>query len=93
VTEALKRVEDIGFKEIIYTDIKRDGMLKGPNIDSIREVLRQTKMAVFASGGVTSLGDLQALRGLEKDGLKGIIVGKALYDRRFTLSEALSGQL
>jgi phosphoribosylformimino-5-aminoimidazole carboxamide ribotide isomerase len=90
VAEALKRVEDIGFTEIIYTDIKRDGALKGPNIDAIREVLRLTKMSVFASGGVTNLTDIVALRGLEKEGLKGIIVGKALYDRRFTLSEALT---
>ena len=90
--EALKRIEDLGFKEIIYTDIKRDGMLEGPNVEGLRDVLRQTKMSVYASGGISDISDIKALRQLEREGLKGAIVGKALYDRRFTLSEALESQ-
>jgi phosphoribosylformimino-5-aminoimidazole carboxamide ribotide isomerase len=89
VAEALKRIEDLGLKEIIYTDIKRDGMLEGPNVDGLRQVLKLTKMSVYASGGISSLLDIKALRELEKEGLKGAVVGKALYDRRFSLSEAL----
>ena len=72
-----------------FTDIKRDGMLEGPNIDGLRKVIASTKMGVYASGGISSLVDIQALRKLESEGIKGCIVGKALYDRRFTLSEAL----
>lgn len=87
--EALKRIEDLGFQEIIYTDIRRDGMLEGPNILGLKEVLGMTKMSVYASGGISTLADIQALRKLEKDGLKGAVVGKALYDRKFSLSEAL----
>lgn len=92
ISEALKRVEDMGFKEIIYTDIKRDGMLEGPNVDGLRQVLKMTRMSVYASGGISNLNDIQNLRGLEKDGLKGAVVGKALYDRKFSLSEALESQ-
>jgi phosphoribosylformimino-5-aminoimidazole carboxamide ribotide isomerase len=90
VEDVLKMVEELGVREVIYTDIKRDGMLEGPNVDGLRRVLRATKMGVYASGGISSLTDIQALRKLESEGIKGCIVGKALYDRRFTLSEALS---
>lgn len=89
IEDFVRRIEDLGFKELIYTDIKRDGMMEGPNIPGIRHMMGLTKMSVFASGGVSTLADLQALRELGKDGLKGVIVGKALYDRKFTLSEAL----
>jgi phosphoribosylformimino-5-aminoimidazole carboxamide ribotide isomerase len=92
VEDVLKSIEEVGIQEIIYTDIKRDGMLEGPNVDGLRKVIRATKMAVYASGGISSLNDIKTLRGLEKDGLKGCIVGKALYDRRFTLSEALDAE-
>lgn len=92
IPEALKRIEDIGFKEIIYTDIRRDGMLEGPNVEGLRGVLKLTKMSVYASGGISHLNDIQNLRALEKDGLKGAVVGKALYDRKFSLSEALESQ-
>jgi phosphoribosylformimino-5-aminoimidazole carboxamide ribotide isomerase len=91
--EALKRIEDLGFREIIYTDIRRDGMLEGPNVEGLKEVLGMTKMSVYASGGISTLTDIQALRKLEKDGLKGAVVGKALYDRKFSLSEALDTDL
>jgi phosphoribosylformimino-5-aminoimidazole carboxamide ribotide isomerase len=89
IPDALKRIEDIGFKEIIFTDIRRDGMLEGPNVDALRQVLNLTKMSVYASGGISTLQDVQSLRALEKDGLKGAVVGKALYDRKFSLTDAL----
>jgi phosphoribosylformimino-5-aminoimidazole carboxamide ribotide isomerase len=86
--DVLTMVADLGVKEIIYTDIKRDGMLEGPNVEGLRKVVSATKMGVYASGGISSLTDIQALR--KTPGIKGCIVGKALYDRRFTLSEALT---
>jgi phosphoribosylformimino-5-aminoimidazole carboxamide ribotide isomerase len=88
--DVVRRVESWGFKEVIYTDIKRDGMLSGPNIDGLKALMGMTKMGVYASGGVSALADFQSLRMLEPLGLKGAIVGKALYDRKFTLAEALA---
>lgn len=91
-TDTLKfanALKDMGFKEVIYTDVLKDGTLKGPNIKSINNLMKVTGMKVIASGGVSSLSDIQRLKLLEKKGLTGVIVGKALYEGRFTLSEAL----
>lgn len=85
----LKKLKSLGLKEIIYTNISRDGTLKGPDILSIRRILKESGMEVIASGGIGNLSDIVKLKRLEKYGLKGIIVGKALYEGRFTLSEAL----
>jgi len=84
----IKRLKKIGFKEIIYTDILRDGTLKGPNFKRIKEILKQ-KMKVIVSGGISSLEDIQKLKPLEKYGLKGVILGKALYEGKIDLSEAI----
>lgn len=86
--EFARTLKVMGFKEVIYTDIFRDGTLKGPNIRGIKLLLK-TRLAVVASGGVSSLEDIKKLKRLEKDGVVGIIVGKALYEGRFTLTEAL----
>lgn len=82
-------LKDIGFKQFIYTDILKDGMLEGPNIREIKRLLKETGMGMIASGGISSLDDIRKLKNLEKSGLLGIIVGKALYEGRFTLSAAL----
>ena len=74
---------------MIYTDIAKDGTLKGPNIKGIKTLLKETGLEVIASGGVSSLDDLRKLKALEKDGVTGVIVGKALYEGRFTLTQAL----
>lgn len=90
--DALKFIhilKDIGFKQIIYTDILRDGTLSGPNIKGIKILLKQTGIKIIASGGISSLDDIYRLKLLEKQGLAGVIVGKALYEGRFTLSQAL----
>ncbi len=89
ILELLLKLESIGFRQIIYTDIKRDGTLKGPNVNMIRHILKKFRFSVFASGGIASLADLSKLKILSKDGLAGVIIGKALYDGRFTLREAL----
>jgi len=82
-------LKEIGFKEVIYTDIAKDGTLKGPNIKAIKNLLKETKLKVIGSGGISSLEDIHKLKVLEKNGLIGIIVGKALYEARFTLPQAL----
>jgi len=84
-----RELKKMGFKQVIYTDISRDGTLSGPNILGIRELLEETGLKVIASGGVAALEDLFKLKKLEKQGLAGVIVGKALYEGRFTLVEAL----
>jgi phosphoribosylformimino-5-aminoimidazole carboxamide ribotide isomerase len=81
-------LQNLGFKEFIYTDTLKDGTLKGPNIKDIKALLKETGMKIIASGGVSSLDDIRRLKMLEKYGLVGIIVGKALYEGKFTLTQA-----
>jgi phosphoribosylformimino-5-aminoimidazole carboxamide ribotide isomerase len=79
----------IGFKQIIYTDVLKDGTLSGPNIKGLKKLLKETGIQVIASGGISSLADIFRLKLLENEGLVGVIVGKALYEGKFTLSEAI----
>jgi phosphoribosylformimino-5-aminoimidazole carboxamide ribotide isomerase len=74
---------------VIYTDIARDGMLSGPNLPALREVLQASPVPVIASGGVTRIDDIRALRALGRR-LEGVIVGKALYEGRFALAAAVA---
>ena len=71
------------------TDVTKDGTLQGPNIDLLKQVMERTRRPVIASGGISSLDDIVALRELVPLGLEGAIVGKALYAGAFTLGEAL----
>ncbi len=87
--EFLKEVEEIGIKNIVYTDISKDGMLQGPNLNALKRIVSSTKMGVIASGGVTTKQDVQALKKLESQGLVGIIIGKALYEGTIKLEEVL----
>jgi len=84
-----KRFEDMRINSIIYTDIKRDGMKRGPNIDGIREFAAAINIPVIAAGGISSIRDIENMAKLEDDGLSGIIVGRALYDGSVTLEEAI----
>ena len=84
-----EELKEVGFKQLIYTDISKDGALVGPNILGIKELIRETGLDVIASGGVSSLKDLLKLKNLQKNGLSGVIIGKALYEGKFTLAEAL----
>ena len=88
--EALDRLEAAGCQRYVVTDIEKDGMLRGPNLDLLRQVCARTSRPVVASGGVSSLADLRAIAGLVPDGVEGAIVGKALYAGAFTLPEALA---
>jgi phosphoribosylformimino-5-aminoimidazole carboxamide ribotide isomerase len=84
-----KELKAIGFKQLIYTDISKDGTLSGPNVSGIKELIKETGLRVIASGGVASLKDLLKLKKLQKNGCSGVIIGKALYEGKFTLTEAL----
>ena len=84
-----RRLGKQGVREILYTDISRDGMMQSVNLEGIRELAEGSGLEIIASGGVSSLEDLRALAGLERVGVTGVIVGRALYEHRFTLAEAL----
>jgi 1-(5-phosphoribosyl)-5-[(5-phosphoribosylamino)methylideneamino] imidazole-4-carboxamide isomerase/N-(5'phosphoribosyl)anthranilate isomerase len=88
--EVLARLDEEGCPRYVVTDVNKDGMLRGPNVDLLRDVCARTKRPVVASGGVSSLDDLRALAALVPDGVEGAIVGKALYAGAFTLEEALA---
>lgn len=87
--EVLERLEAAGCPRYVVTDVTKDGTLRGPNVELLREVCARTGSPVVASGGISSLADLAALRELVPDGVEGAIVGKALYAGAFTLPEAL----
>ena len=87
--EALRRFTLMGVQRFVFTDISRDGMLSGPNVERLREVADATMAWVTASGGVSSLDDLRTL-GAAHPQVDAAIIGKALYARRFTLPEALA---
>ncbi|HYA13615.1 MAG TPA: 1-(5-phosphoribosyl)-5-[(5-phosphoribosylamino)methylideneamino]imidazole-4-carboxamide isomerase, partial [Syntrophales bacterium] len=88
--DVAKRYEGYGLAAVIYTDIKRDGMGTGVNIEATRNLARLVKIPVIASGGVSSMQDIEKLREVEKDGIAGIIIGKALYSGAISLKEAIS---
>ncbi len=81
--------EQAGMGGVIFTDIARDGALVGPNLDSLAEMCRRVKMPVIASGGISSLDDLRAIRNLGLTQIEGIITGKALYAGAFTIQEGV----
>ena len=87
--ETLDRLDADGCARYVVTDVTKDGTLRGPNLDLLRDVCARTKSPVVASGGVSSLADLQAIAGLVPLGVDSAIVGKALYAGAFTLEEAL----
>ncbi|GIH45853.1 bifunctional 1-(5-phosphoribosyl)-5-((5-phosphoribosylamino)methylideneamino)imidazole-4-carboxamide isomerase/phosphoribosylanthranilate isomerase PriA [Microbispora rosea] len=88
--DVLDRLESEGCPRYVVTDVTKDGTLRGPNLDLLREVCARTDRPVIASGGVSSLDDLRAIATLVPDGVEGAIVGKALYAQAFTLEEALA---
>ncbi len=87
--ETLERLDDAGCQRYVVTDVTKDGTLRGPNIELLAEVCSRTDAKVVASGGISSLEDLRALRELVSQGVEGAIVGKALYAGAFTMPEAL----
>jgi phosphoribosylformimino-5-aminoimidazole carboxamide ribotide isomerase len=88
VAELAQRFEDAGVAALLFTDVGRDGMLKGVNIDATLNLAAATTLPVIASGGVAGLDDIRALVG--QSGIEGVITGRALYDGRLDLAEALA---
>ena len=88
--ELAQRCAADGASRIIYTDISRDGTRAGVNLDETRKIARAVKIPVIASGGVATLDDIRRLLPLEKEGVEGVIVGRALYSGAFTLREAMA---
>ncbi len=88
--ELAQRCEQDGAARIIYTDISRDGTSHGVNISETLKIADCVKIPVIASGGVASLDDIRKLLSLEKNGVEGVIVGRALYSGAVTLSAALA---
>jgi phosphoribosylformimino-5-aminoimidazole carboxamide ribotide isomerase len=84
-----KRFEGFGISGIIYTDISRDGTLSGPNIDAIKSFASSINIPVIASGGVSNIKDIENLINLQKYGIEGVIIGKALYSGAVNLREAI----
>lgn len=87
--DVLERLEQAGCARYVVTDVTKDGTLKGPNIELLRQVIAKTDKPVIASGGISTLEDISALRQLVPLGLEGAILGKALYAKRFSLEQAL----
>jgi phosphoribosylanthranilate isomerase len=88
--EVLARLDKAGCARYVVTDIMKDGMMRGPNLDLLREVCAHTDAPIIASGGVSTLDDLRALSTLESVGVEGVIAGKSLYAGAFTVAEALT---
>lgn len=90
VEQACEQILDCGARHMIYTDISRDGTLEGPNIESLKKVLRFPELQVVASGGIGTLDDVKRIVDLHASNIFGIIIGKALYEGRVDLQDAIS---
>ena len=90
VIDLAKKFEDYGVEAIIYTDIGRDGMLSGVNIDATVRLARELSIPVIASGGITDLKDIEALRAVESEGIIGAITGRALYQGTLDFRQAVA---
>jgi phosphoribosylanthranilate isomerase len=88
--EVLARLDSEGCARYVVTDVNKDGMLQGPNLQLLKDVCAATDRPVVASGGVTTLDDIRALMDLVPVGVEGAIAGTALYEGRFTLEDALA---
>lgn len=87
--DVLDRLEADGCSRYVVTDVTKDGTLKGPNLELLKQIAERTDKPVVASGGISSLDDIRALRSLVTSGVEGAIMGKALYAGKFTLEQAL----
>lgn len=88
--ELARKFEDCGVSALIYTDIARDGMLQGPNLEATRALAEAVSIPVIASGGVSSLKDIENLMAIESCGISGVITGKAVYTGAIKLNEAIA---
>jgi phosphoribosylformimino-5-aminoimidazole carboxamide ribonucleotide (ProFAR) isomerase len=84
----VKRLWDQGASDLVYTNVDRDGMLEGPDLAEVGDIASAVRGSLIYSGGIGELSDLEGLAALKVPQLGGVIVGKALYERRFTVAEA-----
>jgi phosphoribosylformimino-5-aminoimidazole carboxamide ribotide isomerase len=93
--QVIDKFIDNGLKYVLYTDIDRDGMLSGPNIEALSDLAANNKVSVIASGGVSKISDVLALKALKKEGLNidGVIIGKALYDNKIHPKDLYKDQI
>ncbi|MEA3369070.1 MAG: 1-(5-phosphoribosyl)-5-[(5-phosphoribosylamino)methylideneamino]imidazole-4-carboxamide isomerase [Candidatus Ratteibacteria bacterium] len=89
IVDFISEMKKSGISSFIFTDVKRDGMMTGPNIEAIKEVLSKVRIKLIASGGISRREDLRQLKKLEKKGLIGVIIGRALYTGAIKLKEAI----
>lgn len=89
VVDLARRFEDAGVAALLFTDVGRDGLLKGCNVEATVELARAVSIPVIASGGVTDIGDIEALAAHADAGIEGVITGRALYDGRLDLGDAI----
>ena len=87
--EVAKQVEELGISRIVFTDIERDGAMAGPNIEGVRALAQAVNIPLIASGGISSLEHIKVLKELEPLGVEGVIVGRALYEKKFNLQQAI----
>jgi phosphoribosylformimino-5-aminoimidazole carboxamide ribotide isomerase len=88
--ELARKFEDCGVTAIIYTDIARDGMMQGPNLEATKTLAEAVSIPIIASGGVSSLEDIKNLMKIESSGINGVITGKAVYTGAINLTEAVA---
>ena len=88
VVELSKEFENIGVSEIVYTDIEKDGMMKGLNMDATLNLAKSVNIPIIASGGVSCLDDVRKMKPYIGSGISGIIIGRALYEKKITIKEA-----
>ena len=88
VAEAIVAFQEAGVALFVYTDVSRDGTMAGPGVDGVLRVVQLTDLPVVASGGIGSLSELRAVAGLRRRGVAGAIVGRALYEQKFSVGEA-----
>lgn len=90
VLDVVSAFEKAGVSLFIYTDVTRDGTMSGPNLDGLRRLSEATSLPIVASGGIGSLEELQSVARLKGEGVSGAIIGRALYEQKFTLKDALA---
>ena len=89
VAELARRFEDDGVSAIVYTDISRDGMMQGVNVEATQHLAESVSIPVIASGGVTNLDDIKKLNAVKSSGIEGVIIGQALYTGAVSLPAAI----
>jgi len=89
IEEYLKILEENSISEIVYTDVDKDGMLDGMNFDEIKKLLKITDIPIIASGGISSINDIEELNSFRENGISGVIIGKALYEKKIDLYDVL----